>query len=453
PLNAPQFDPARGVVTEGYSLMQPRVDVSLPSSARSWFARLHAGETGIDPYTRAVSDVYQDLFGEGSFIGKGIYEVEAFERALAGRFPENRILSHDLLESVHARCAFISDVKFFEDFPARYDVDMVRQRRWIRGDWQIASWLLPWVPAAQPRRRRSPLSALSWWKIFDNLRRSLAPVALLLFLLTCWLFPALAIPGMCLVFAIVALPGLLSLVVDSVRKPEHLPWIMHLRALRAAAARSLAQTALTLAFLPYDAFVSLEATLRTQWRLLVTRKHLLEWRTASDAARSARRDLAGYYTKMWSAPGVAAAMAILLLVSQPASFPLALPFLGLWFAAPWIAWRISQPIELPAPDLSEEQLLFLRRIARKTWHFFESFVTAEENWLPPDNFQEEPFVGVAARTSPTNIGVALLGQLAARDLGYLSLGKLLQRTEATLATLQRMERHRGHFYNWYETRT
>jgi len=454
PLNQARFDSARGIVTEGYSLLQPRVDVSLPSAGRSWFARLHAGDAGIDPYTRAVSDVYQDLFQEGSFIGKGIYDVDAFERALAGRFPENTVLSHDLLESVYARCGLVSDVTLYEDHPYRYDADIGRRRRWIRGDWQIMPWLLPRVPAANGRRAANPLSGLSWWKIFDNLRRSLVPVALFLFLLgAILLLPPLGGLGSLLVLAIISLPGLLPLLADLLRKPEPLPWLMHLRGVSESAGRALGQIALTLAFLPYEAFVSLEAIGRTLFRMGVTRKRLLEWRTSSEVARRARTDLPGFYLKMRSAPVTALASGIFLGVTRPGELPVALPFLGLWFAAPWIAWWISQPIEPAATDLTAQQLIFLRRIARKTWHFFETFVTAQENWLPPDNFQEEPPTGVAARTSPTNIGLTLLANLAARDFGYLSLGRLLERTAATIATLLRLERHRGHFYNWYQTRT
>jgi len=454
PLNRPQFDPVRGIVTEGYSLLQPRVDVSLPSASRSWFARLHAGDAGIDPYTRAVSDVYQDLFQEGSFIGKGIYEVDSFERALAGRFPKNRILSHDLLESVYARCALVSDVKLYEAHPSRYLVDIGRRRRWIRGDWQIIRWLLPWVTGADKPRVANPLSALSWWKIFDNLRRSFVPIALLLFLFGTWLMaPQLAGWGAVLLLAIIALPGLLSALVELLRKPEQLPWLMHLRGVGVSGGSYLGQISLTLAFLPYEAFISLDAIGRTLFRMLVTRKRLLEWQTSSEVAHKAHSDLSGFYAKMWVAPAIALTGGILLAAMQPAQLLMASPILGLWFAAPWIAWWISQPIAPPAPDLTAEQLTFLRRIARKTWHFFETFVTAQENWLPPDNFQEEPFTGVAARTSPTNIGLALLANLAARDFGYLSLGRLIQRTEGTIATMLRLERHRGHFYNWYDTRT
>ena len=311
PLNRPQFDPARGIVTEGYSLLQPRVDVSLPTADRSRFVRLHAGEVGIDPYTRTVSDVYQDLFGEGSFIGKGIYDVDAFQRALAGRFPENRILSHDLLESVYARCGLVSDVTLYEEYPSRYEIDAVRRHRWIRGDWQILPWLLPRVPDAEGRGIRNPISALSWWKIFDNLRRSLVPIALVLFFFASWLLvPRLGLLATCMLLAIIALPGLLSLVVELLRKPEQLPWRMHLRGMLASSKRTLGQIGLTFAFLPNDAFLSLTAIGRTLWRVFITRRHLLEWVTSGEVARSARTDLAGSYGAMWFAPAIALGGAI-----------------------------------------------------------------------------------------------------------------------------------------------
>jgi cellobiose phosphorylase len=453
-LNRPEFDPARGIVNEGYGILQPRVGVSLPSARRSWFVRLFAGDAGIDPYTRAVSDVYQDVFQEGSFIGKGIYDVDAFQRAMTGRFPENKVLSHDLLEACLARSALVSDVEFYEEFPSRYNVDIDRRHRWIRGDWQITQWLLPRVPGSDARRIANPLSVLSQWKIFDNLRRSLVPIALVSLMLGAWLLlPKLSGRGSLLVVAIIALPGLLSALATIFRKPTDLPWAMHLSGVAGSCGRQLGQIFLTLAFLPYDAFISLDAIGRTLLRLLVTHKRLLEWQTSSEAERTAQTDLAGFYVTMWFAPVVAVAGGFLLVTVHPGHFPLALPILGLWLMAPWIAWRISQPIESLAPDLTTGQLEFLGHTARKTWHFFEIFVTAQENWLPPDNFQEVPAPTIAPRTSPTNMGLALLANLAARDFGYLSVDGLIRRTKDTLATLQRLERHCGHFYNWYDTRT
>jgi cellobiose phosphorylase len=453
-LNHPEFDAARRIVAEGYSILQPRVGVSLPSARRSWFVRLFAGDAGIDPYTREVSDVYQDVFREGSFIGKGIYDVDAFERAMAGRFPENTVLSHDLLESCHARSALVSDVEFYEEHPSRYNVDIDRRHRWIRGDWQITQWLLPRVPGSDARRVANPLSALSQWKIFDNLRRSLVPVALMLLLLGNWLLlPELGGLGPLLVLAIVTLPGLFAALVNVFRKPAELPWAMHLRGEARAGGRQLGQVLLTLAFLPYDAFVSLDAIGRTLVRLWVTHRRLLEWQPSGDAERTTRAGLAGFYATMWIAPVAALLSGCSLVALQPAQLPLALPILGLWLTAPWIAWWISQPIATATPDLTDEQLTFLRHTARQTWHWFETFVTAEENWLPPDNFQEIPTPTIASRTSPTNMGLALLANLAARDFGYLSAGGLIRRTEDAFATMQRLEQHRGHFFNWYETRT
>jgi cellobiose phosphorylase len=453
-LNRPVFDAARGTVSEGYSILQPRVGVSLPTARRSWFARLFAGDAGIDPYTREVSDVYQDVFQEGSFIGKGIYDVDAFERALHGRFPENTVLSHDLLESCHARSGLVSDVEFYEEYPSRYNVDADRRHRWIRGDWQIARWLLPRVPRADARPIANPLSVLSQWKLLDNLRRSLVPVALLILLLATWMFPPEpAGLGPLLVLGLIALPGLLATVVTGLRKPEDLPWVGHLRSVIGAGGRQLGQIFLTLAFLPHDAFVSLDAIGRTLVRLFVTRKRLLEWQTSSEAQRAKPASLAGFYATMWIAPVGALATGFLLGAGPPGQLSPALPVLGVWLAAPWMAWWISQPIAAAAPELSAGQLDFLRRTARKTWHFFETFVTAEENWLPPDNFQEIPAPVIAARTSPTNLGLALLANLAAVDLGYLPVGGLIRRTRDTFATLGRLKRYRGHFFNWYDTRT
>ncbi len=454
PLNHPVFDARRGTVIEGYSILQPRVGVSLPGARRSWFVRLFASDAGIDPYTREVSDVYQDVFHEGSFVGKGIYDVDAFQRAMAGRFPENTVLSHDLLEACHARSALVSDVEFYEEYPSRYNVDIDRRHRWIRGDWQISQWLLPRVPGADARRIANPLSRLSQWKILDNLRRSVVPVALLALMLGAWLLlPAAGYLGTLAVLCLITFPVLLATVADVLRKPTDLPWIMHLQESAGAGFRQLGQLFLTLAFLPYDAFISVDAIGRTLFRVIVTHKRLLEWQTSGDSERTTRASLAGFYSTMWCVPGVALLAGGLLVWLHPAQFIMGWPIFGVWLAAPWLAWWISQPIESAEPALKAEQLAFLGQTARKTWHFFETFVAVEDNWLPPDNFQEIPTPTIASRTSPTNMGLALLANLAARDLGYLSAGGLVRRTQATLATMQQLERHRGHFYNWYETRT
>jgi len=453
-LNRPVFDADRNLVVAGYGILQPRVSVSLPGSRRSWFVRLFGGESGIDPYTRAVSDVYQDLFGEGSFIGKGIYEVDAFERTLTGRFPENTVLSHDLLEACHARSALVSDVELYEDYPARYQVDVVRRRRWIRGDWQLLPWLLPRVAGPDGSAHANPLSGLSRWKIADNLRRSLVPIALGLFLIGTWLLrPGLALGATGFVLVLIMLPGLLATAVSTLSKSTEMPWALHLRSAMATAGRQFGQAFFTLAFLPYEAWVSLAAIMRTGGRMLFTRRRLLEWETSSDAERRTRQGLGDSFVTMAIAPAVALIMGGLLLALAPASLPVAYPLLGLWLLSPGLAWWISRTIPSTRHALTTGQVDFLRLTARRTWHYFETFVTAEEHWLPPDNFQEKPAAKIATRTSPTNLGLALLANLAAHDFGYLDVGGLLRRTQDALAAMQGLERYRGHFYNWYDTRT
>ena len=466
PLNRPRFDKpragdGRGRVTEGYGILQPRASISLPGANRSWYARLHGGDPGIDPYTRAVSDVYQDVFGEGSFIGKGIYDVDAFEQALGDRFPENCILSHDLLEGCYARSGLLSDVQLYEDYPSTYAADISRRHRWIRGDWQLAGWLLPFVPGPGKRRSRNPLSALSAWKLFDNLRRSLVPAALTLLLLLGWAILPHAWIWTVTVIAILLLPAASAFVLDLLRKPDEVLPRQHLAATLDAAGRHAADAALTLAFLPYEATVNLDAIARTAWRMLVTHRRLLEWTPSaatepdrpSGAGTSSRSALAASVKAMWIAPVIAVATAILLAVSVPSVLPGAAPILFLWLASPGIAWWVSRPLARRESRLTLDQTLFLRKLARRTWAFFETYVGPDDHWLPPDNFQEHPVASVAHRTSPTNMGLSLLANLTACDFGYIPAGQLILRTANAMSTMNAMERHEGHFFNWYDTQS
>jgi cellobiose phosphorylase len=454
PLNRPRFDPEKGIVVDGYSILQPRVGVSLPGAGRSWFSRLFSGDVGIDPYTKGISDVYQDVFQEGSYTGKGIYDVDAFEKAVGGRFPQNAVLSHDLIESCYARSALVSDVELYEEYPSCFNADVKRRHRWIRGDWQIAQWLLRRVPGGDGRRMVNPLSALSQWKIFDNLRRSVVPLALLLLLVASWtLLHGFAGRGTLLVMAIVAAPTLLTAAFDVAHRPRELSFTLHVKSLATSFGRQFGQILLTIIFLPYDAFVSADAIARTLLRVLVTRKHLLEWVPSGHDSRKTSDSLWDFYLIMWFEPFLAVAMTAILAAWAPEHLTFASPMIALWFTAPLMAWLISQPIDHRPEHLSEKQTFFIRGTARRTWHFFETFVTAEENWLPPDNYQEQPVARLATRTSPTNMGLALLGNLAARDFGYISVGELLRRTDDALSSMERLERHRGHFYNWYDTRT
>ena len=453
PLNRARYDEERGRIVEGYGILQPRVAANVPGANRSQYARLNGSEPGIDPYTRAVSDAYQDLFGEGSFIGKGIYDVDAFELALKGRFPENRILSHDLLEGCYARSGLVSDVQLFEASPSTYRADVDRRRRWIRGDWQLARWLLPMVPTADGRVQKNPLSALSRWKLLDNLRRSATSTALTLFLLVGWTILATPLAWTLLAVGIILIPSLVVSLYGLFRPPSDMSLGQHLAAATRGSAAQLTRALFTLACLPYDAYFSLGAVVRTAWRMLVTGRGLLEWRPSEDHDRNARSDLVASFRSMWIAPTLAAATIAILRLTSPTASLVAAPMLALWLASPAIAWWLGRPIRARRAQLSDDQGVFLRRLSRKTWAFFETFVCAEEQWLPPDNYQESPVAKIAHRTSPTNMGLALLANLAARDFGYISAGQLIERTAHALQSMANLERYRDHFYNWYDTRT
>ena len=464
PLNRPRFGSRDDspIVTEGYGILQPRVSVSLPGSNRSGYARLCGGDAGIDPYTRAVSDIYQDGFGEGSFIGKGIYDVDAFERALAGWLPENRILSHDLLEGCYARSGLLSDVQLVEDPPARYSADVARRHRWIRGDWQLLSWLrrdlrgLPGRPRGQ-RAPRNPLSTLSQWKIFDNLRRSLSPAALLALLLLAWaLLPE---PGLWTLraLAIVVLVPLAAYALALARRA--LDWLRARDPTQAAlpAGRQALQLVLALACLPHEAAYCLDAAVRALWRVLLSRRRLLQWQLAADVAQAtvpgSLRDLVATARRMWIGPLLALSSAVALALLRPPALAVAGPLLLLWLLSPALVWWLDRPLRRDQPALSGAQTVFLRRLARRTWAFFEAHVGPDDHHLPPDNMQELPVARVAHRTSPTNMGFALLANLAARDFGYITSGELLARCSAALQTMEGLDKYRGHFYNWYDTQS
>ncbi len=450
PLNRARFDPAAQRVTAGYGILQPRVSPTLPTGQDgSIYQRLFSSPGGIEPYAAAVSDVYQDLFDEGSFTGKGIYDVDAFEASMAGRVPKNALLSHDLFEGMFARAALASDIEVVEDFPARYDVDIRRQHRWARGDWQ----LLPWITG----RRRADLGGIppvGRWKMIDNLRRSLlAPMAMLA-LFAGWMQPfPLALLWTVLVVTMLALPRLLPLPFGLLPARAGVTLRSHFAALCAEALTALGQIGLSLVFLADAAATMLDAILRTAWRLAVSRRHLLEWMTAAQTGSGARPSLARQYLHML--PGVALGLCVggAAWLLNPSSRPLSLVFALAWLAAPAVARTVSLPrLKRPTAALTAAQAQQLRLIARRTWRYFETFVTAGENFLPPDNFQEIPRPAIATRTSPTNIGLYLLATVAAHEMGWIGQGAALQRMKDTLRTIRRMPRYRGHLYNWHDTR-
>lgn len=453
PLNHAWYDEKKKRITKGYGILQPRVSVSLPDITGSLYARMHGNEPGFDPYTRASSDVYQDLFMEGSFIGKGIYEVDTFINLLEGKFAENSILSHDLLEGCYVRSGLLSDVHLFEKYPTRYEADMKRRARWTRGDWQIFAWFLPFVPDAKRKWHRNPVSALSRWKIFDNIRRSLVPLTLTSLLLMGWFVMPASLLWTILVSGIIIVPIIITTIWDIIRKPQDVILKHHIRNFIRNIADIFVKTLFSLITLPYEAFSNCIAISRTLWRMLISNKNLLEWNPSANDGKTQRNGLATSYSSMWIQPFLASAVTAGLLIYAPVKLLIAGPIVFLWLIAPYITWWISKPLAKQVSVLTQQQNLFLRNMARKTWSFFEHFVGPEDNWLPPDNFQEQPVVALAHRTSPTNIGLSLLAGLTARDFGYLTTGQLIDRTDNTLGTLQKMERYRGHFYNWYDTQS
>ena len=455
PLNRPVHDDERGRVVRGYGIMQPRVGVSLPSAGRTRFAAINSGHPGVDPYTTAVSDAYQDLFGEGSFTGKGIYDVDAFEEATRHRFPDNRLLSHDLIEGNYARAGLVSDILFYDDYPARYLTYTRRKHRWIRGDWQLLEWLTRYVPGVDGSERNR-LSGLARWKIFDNMRRSLVEVAQLALLVAGWAFlPGSPLLWTAIALGIIAAPWIASLLLAIARPPFDKSWTAYYSAVGHDARTSVKQTALTLAFLPHQAFISIDAIVRALWRSYVSKKHLLEWQSASHTEASIATGTRATMGAM--APALLIAVGTLLLVvaavtagRSPLVLIATVPIVLLWLAAPALADVLSKPPQRQSRALTAKQRAQALRYALLHWRYFDRFANEQTNWLIPDNYQEDPAPVVAPRTSPTNIGLQLLATVSAYDLGFSTIEAMTARLEQTFATLDKLDRYRGHFYNWYD---
>jgi cyclic beta-1,2-glucan synthetase len=451
PLNRARFA-EDGQVADGYTVLQPRTEIQPASANQSLFTRVFAGDTGIDLYTLAVSDVYQDLFGEGIFVGKGIYDVDAFERSVAGRIPENALLSHDLFEGIHGRVALVSDIVLYEDYPPHYLMQVRRNHRWVRGDWQLLPWLRQHVPVAGGGREPNRLTLINRWKIVDNLRRSLYPLALLLFFVAgwtalpgapaFWTLVGLLIPGVNLVTTIIS--GLIGLFQGGSLRAVG-------RGLRDSALRWL----LFLAFLPYEALLNLDAVLTTVRRVYFTHRHLLHWTTAAHTVRLFGEEVSAELTwrDMVSSLFISLWIGLVVLLYRSDVLAAALPLLLLWLFAPQLAFWISRPARERKAELSPTDERRLRRVARRTWFFYERFVGPDDHWLPPDHFQEAPRGVVARRTSPTNVGLYLLSALAAYDFGYLDPLNFALRLQSTFNTLARLDRYRGHFLNWIDTAT
>jgi cyclic beta-1,2-glucan glucanotransferase len=452
PLNRPAFDARVGRVVEGHAVLQPRVTPTMPTDRdTSLFRWLTAGPAGIDPYAAATSDVYQDLFGGGSYTGKGIYDVEAFARALEGRVPENALLSHDLFEGIFARAGLVTDIELFEEFPTDYEVAAARQHRWARGDWQLLPWIFRGAAGAGPHR--TPIPPIDQWKMTDNLRRTLSAPAAWLTLAAGWTLPdRLPLVWTTFVLVTIAVPALLPAFAEVMPRRSGISKRTHIRAVGRSFALAASQIALWTTFVAHQAWLMGDAIGRTLIRVYGTRRRLLEWMTAAQAQADLSLTLTGGYRRMHGALVLAVVAGMLIAFVRPSSWPLAAPFLLLWALSPLIARWVSQPLRVdPTEGLSAQDARLLRSTARRTWRFFEEFVGPDDTFLPPDNFQEDATPLLAHRTSPTNIGLYLGSTIAARDLGWLGMLETVDRLEATLATMGRLERFRGHFYNWYDT--
>src|SRR5712692_4234193 len=454
-LNWPRFSAGAGRVVEGYAVVQPRITPPLPADREgSLFQRTFSGPSGIDPYAAAVSDVYQDLFQEGSYTGKGIYDIDAFESALAGKAPDNALLSHDLFEGIFARAALATDIELFEEFPSHYEAAAARQHRWARGDWQLLPWIFGRGRAARGERRPVVIPAIGRWKMLDNLRRTLSAPAAFLTLIVGWMLPPVS-PWVWtgFILATIAIPALLPFMVGLNPRLRGISKRSHFRGVLTDLALGAAQIGLKVTLLAYQTWLMSDAILRTLGRLFITHRNLLEWVTAAQAWYAGAFKLSRMYKRMAGGVLIVAAAAVVLAYGRHQAWAAAAPFILLWAAAPAVARWISLPPRLPGLEpVSSADARALRLTSRRTWRFFEAFVSPAEHALPPDNFQEEPKPVVAHRTSPTNMGLYLLSTLAARDLGWLGTLEAVERLEATLATMSHLELFRGHFYNWYDTR-
>jgi cellobiose phosphorylase len=447
PLNCAVYDPAAGRVVRGYGILQPRVSVALASASRTRFAAIQSGPPGVDPYTTAVSDVYQDLFGEGSFTGKGIYDVAVFEAATRGRFAENTLLSHDLIEGAFTGAALVTDVELFDDYPPTYLAHARRKHRWIRGDWQLMPWLRSRVRSGQGRSA-NPLSAISRWKILDNMRRSLVELTQLALLVTAWIaLPRSGYLWSAVILGAIAWPWFLNVLIQALRPPRDRSWRGYYTALGRDAAAAARQLGLAILVLPHQAAVSADAIARTLYRVLVSRRHLLDWLSASQVARGASRLNRTIWQQMAAAPAIAVVGGAL--AAWRGAAGAALPLAAAWMVSPAVASLLSKPPSRRAPGIAGRDRPRALRYALLHWRFFEEFVSDRTAGLAPDNFQASPEPVVAQRTSPTNIGLHLLSIATARDLGLITVQGMITRLETVFRALERMRRFRGHFYNWY----
>ena len=452
PLNKPVIDRQKNIVTDGYGIMQPRIEIDSESTNKSMFSKILTGQEGIDPYSNAISNVYQDLFGEGIFTGKGIYDLKAFHSILNEYIPLNAILSHDLLEGSFLRAGLVTDLKLVDSYPAKYNSYSARQHRWVRGDWQLLPFLFKKIRNSRNERTDNPLSMLSKLKIFDNLRRSLiAPSLIVLLALSFSILPG----SMLFWFAFFVTAHSLSMIIEfarhiisgkifAIKVKRYIPSITGLRAI-------ILQNLLSFLFLPHQAWLMVNAITVTLIRVFITKKNMLEWVTSADAEKTQKNSLKSYIRLMGSAWIIALAVLALSIVFKPASVVFALFLFFVWWISPVVAFKISIEKTAKKYKPSEIDRTKLGRISRKTWRYFEEFSNFRNHFLAPDNYQADPPRGVAHRTSPTNIGLGLLATVSACDLGYVSVSEMVDLISKTVSTIEGLEKWNGHLYNWYDT--
>ncbi|MEZ4814371.1 MAG: glucoamylase family protein [Bdellovibrionota bacterium] len=453
PLNKPYYNSEKEKLTRGYAILQPRISITHSSSSRSLFSKIFSGNTGLDPYTHAVSDLYQDLFKEAIYTGKGLYVVDAFEEALKDRVPENTLLSHDLFESCYARAGLVTDLELYDDYPSDFESYSKRQHRWTRGDWQLFQWLLPKVPTATNRSTPNPLSVISRWKIFDNLRRSIVPAGLVTWLSLSWFIPTISpLLSTSLFIFVLIFPAYAPLTNSVILRGKGVPWRGHFRNIWQEAKIKFAQAFLNITLLPSLMWIQCDAILRVAYRKLISHKNLLEWVSFAQVEGhiSSSSKLKSFLS---FSPIFALVVGATVWLQHPNALFFASPLLILWFLSPLIKLKTAEALNTEKVALSLEEKKVLRKYSRKTWHFFESFVSESDNWIAPDNFQEDPKPVVAHRTSPTNIGLQFLATMSAYDLGYVGYLEVLESTERTLNTLEKLSKFQGHLFNWYNTQS
>lgn len=446
-LNRPVLNPDNTKVIRGYGILQPRVNIDIVNARKSLFSRIFAGAGGIDPYTTAVSDIYMDLFCEGIYTGKGIYDIDVFEQLLDGSIPENAILSHDLLEGSFARTGLVTDIELVDGFPSKYSSYSARMHRWARGDWQLLPYLSKTVKNSRGEYVKNTLSVIDKWKIVDNLRRSIMPASIfILIILSLSILPGSKRLWFALSALTISLPVFAG-IADFILMP-----INSVNGVASGLRKMICQIGLLLAFLPHRAYLMVDAIIRTLVRLS-TKQRLLEWETAADAEARLKNKLANYIKTMWICPALGIVLPTVWLFFGIPNLNGILALSALWFVSPYIAYTISRDIKTKKAVPSDEDIQDIRLIARKTWRYFEDFVSLKDNYLPPDNFQEGLPHGLAHRTSPTNIGLYLVSALSAYDLGYISTCDLIETLHKTFDSMDKLDRWRGHFYNWYDTVT